>query len=131
MKKSGLILSPLISSRCLESAADAVDCQDVEMHISENFVMPQDTLVTTLSTLVPSDPVSAQMLLELREGHQVSQAALRDVVSGCRLLCSQALNMLKRDMIAALGSSNEFKGTSTIASIDLEGYDQFGYQLPF
>lgn len=65
MKKSGLILSPLISSRCLESAADAVDCHDVEMHISENFVMPQDTLVTTLSTLVPSDPVAAQMLLEL------------------------------------------------------------------
>lgn len=68
----------------MENAADAVDYHDVEMHISENFVVPQDTLVMTLSTPVPYDPslVAAQMLLELREGHQVSQVALTDVVSG-------------------------------------------------
>lgn len=39
------------------------------------------------------------------------------------MLCGQALNMLKRDVMAALGSSNE--GTSTIACINLEEYDQF------
>ena len=121
--QSDIILSE--SSRCSENAADAVDYHDVEMHISENFVVPQDTLVMTLSTPVPYDPCLAavKMLLELREGHQVSQAALTDVVSGCRMLCGQALNMLKRDVIAALGSSNE--GTSTIAHINLEEYDQF------
>lgn len=118
---------PLDISRCLESGADVND-RDGGMHSSENFVMTQDTFVTTLSTrynAVPSDPslVAAEMLLQLREGHQVSQVALTDVVSGCRSICSQALNMLRRDVIAALGSSNE--AASTIAHINLEDYDQF------
>lgn len=39
------------------------------------------------------------------------------------MLCGQAINMLKRDVMAALGSSNE--GSSTIARIDLEEYDHF------
>ena len=64
---------------------------------------------------------AAKMLLKLREGHQVSQAALGDVISSCRLLCTQALKSFRTDIVASLGSSVEGK----ISEIDLDCYDPF------
>ena len=48
---------------------------------------------------------AAKMLLTLREGHQVSQVALAEVISGCRLLCNYALKRLKVDLAGAVNCS--------------------------
>ena len=53
--------------------------------------------------------IAAKMLLDLREGHQVSQVALSEVVSGCRLLCNQALTLLKMDICKLI--SCDYKST--------------------
>ena len=51
----------------------------------------------------------------------MSQVALAEVVSGCRLLCNEALMQMKTDVVAALGSAN----AGLIAHINFEDYDQF------
>ena len=58
------------------------------------------------------------MLLALREGHQVSQVALAEVISGCRSLCNYALNQLKVDLTGAVNYSEN-------SLVDLEDYDPF------
>lgn len=50
---------------------------------------------------------AAKMLLQLREGHQVSQVAISEIVSCCKSLCNQAVNELKGDIIAALNPSGQ------------------------
>ena len=91
--------------------ADIVTGDDGEMDFDCVADMPAilDSTTTAQTTSASSDQslLAAQMLLQLREGHQVSQVALADVVSGCRMLCTQALSMLMKDVIATLGSSFE------------------------
>ena len=50
---------------------------------------------------------TAKMLLQLREDQQVSQVAISKIVSSCRLLCNQAVNALKGDVITSLNQSGE------------------------
>lgn len=42
------------------------------------------------------------MMLQLREGRQVSQIALTEIISNCRQLCSQAIDNLKMEIRAVL-----------------------------
>ena len=62
----------------------------------------------------PSDPMSqveksrsaAKLLLNLREGHQVSQVAIKDFIGGCRSLYSEVFNDLSirtRDILTSNG----------------------------
>lgn len=46
--------------------------------------------------------MAAKMLLQLREGCQVSQVAISEIVSSCRSICSRALDSLKHDIVTAL-----------------------------
>ena len=90
-----------------------------EFPSTSNSLMPRCQGTSTAS--FDRSLTAAKMLLQLREGHQVSQVALLDVISCCRFLCKQALSMFKADVITALGNSFEV----AIAHIDLESYDQF------
>lgn len=45
---------------------------------------------------------AAKFLLNLREGHRVSQVALADVINGCQLLCSQTVSYLKEEVFQRL-----------------------------
>ena len=67
--------------------------------------------------------VAAKMLLQLREGHQASQVALTEVISGCRLLCSQALNSLKEDIATVLQTSDPER--ENLAVVLNKKYDPF------
>ena len=97
------------------SGSDGQDTHmDYDFASGSNFTILQDPTVTNLA--------AAKMLLQLREGHQVSQVALTEVVSGCRLLCNQALIQLRADVTAALSSPEE----GVIAHLNLkEDYDPF------
>ena len=66
---------------------------------------------------------AAKMLLQLREGHQVSQVAISEIVAGCRLLCSRALDNLKRDITTAL-QTNDPEGKELSVILNRE-YDPF------
>ena len=46
--------------------------------------------------------MAAKMLLQLREGCQVSQVAMSEIVSSCRSICSQALDSLNHDIVTAI-----------------------------
>ena len=46
-------------------------------------------------------------LLQLREGHQVSQVTISKIVSRCRLLCNQAVNALNGNVITLLNRSGQ------------------------
>jgi len=59
-----------------------------------------------------------KMLLQLREGHQVSQVALAEVISCCRSLCNTALTHLKTDLATALLNGED-------PNIAPENYDPF------
>ena len=52
--------------------------------------------------------IAAKMLLELREGHQVSQVVIADVVENCRMLCNHSVQDLKNSITTVMDvSSNE------------------------
>lgn len=74
---------------------------------------------------VNSDPdhtlAAAKMLLQLREGHQVSQVALTEVVSGCGLLCNLAFQQMKADMCKFLNCTEE----GVTFHVDVKVYDPF------
>ena len=48
---------------------------------------------------------AAQFLLHLREGRQVSQVALMDVIAGCRQLCNQTIYYLKTEIDQCLSDT--------------------------
>ena len=89
------------------------DCMD---DCFKNAFTESHTALTDALT-IPDDQTlaAAKMLLSLREGHQVSQVALTEVISGCRLLCNRALNQLKIDVV----------NSSDNSTIDLGDYDPF------
>lgn len=61
---------------------------------------------------------AAKMLLQLREGHQVSHIALAEVISCCQSLCNAALTHLKTDLDKAVESGED-------TNLALENYDPF------
>ena len=65
---------------------------------------------------------AAKMLLELREGHQVSQVAIADVAN-CRQLCNEAVDALKTDLLAALNAGG--KSAECIELVLKQEYDPF------
>ena len=67
--------------------------------------------------------IAAKMLLQLREGHHVSQVALTEVISGCRLLCTQTLNKFKGD-IATILQVNDLKQENLALTLS-KTYDPF------
>ena len=100
--------------------------EDTEIDIMYEFPSASNIVFTPCQSnpskaTVDRSLTAAKMLLQLREGHQVSQVALLDVISCCRFLCKQALCSFKADVISALG--NSFEGA--LAHINLESYDQF------
>ena len=66
---------------------------------------------------------AAKMLLELREGHQVSQVAIADIVSNCRLLCSQSVKHLKNNVTAVVSTSDSFN--HDVQHVLQQEYDPF------
>ena len=77
----------------------------------------------TSASVMNATMVAAKLLLRLREGHQVSQVAISEVISGCRLLCNQALDNLKGDVVKALKTSgDEEKQLSLVLNAN---YDPF------
>ena len=66
---------------------------------------------------------AAKMLLELREGHQVSQVAIADVVTNCRLLCNHAVDYFKSHVVTALNASGQDSEDIQLAL--QEEYDPF------
>ena len=66
---------------------------------------------------------AAKMLLELREGHQVSQVAVADIVSNCRLLCSQSVKHLKNNVTAVVSTSDSFN--HDVQHVLQQEYDPF------
>lgn len=129
-------LSPSTSDCCNDPSADMysesptnddstvpfADVQDECMDdCSMNAFTECHTALTDALTM-PDDQTlaAAKMILSLREGHQVSQVALTEVISGCRLLCNRALNQLKIDVVNSsdnsaidLGDYNPFKSIDT------------------
>ena len=103
-----------------ESANDSC-ADDHEGGAVESDVSCPGESMTSAKRRSSSSSVAAKMLLQLREGHQVSQAALADVISCCRHLCTQVLKSFRMDLIASLGPSMEDK----MFEINLESYDPF------
>ena len=109
--------SDLMSESAINSHTD--DPENAALDFDVPFSRGYDT---ALAPHTPSGSIeAAKMLLQLREGHQVSQAALVDVISCCRYLCTQVLKSYRTDIVASLGSYVE----DTISKISLESYDQF------
>ena len=48
---------------------------------------------------------AAKLLLKLREGRQISQAAISDVINGCKTLCKQTADELKEGVRLSLASA--------------------------
>ena len=117
-------ISQLVETRPI--ALTLVTVADTEIDIMYEFPSASNIVFTPCQSnpskaTVDRSLTAAKMLLQLREGYQVSQVALLDVISCCRFLCKQALCSFKADVISALG--NSFEGA--LAHINLEGYDQF------
>ena len=66
---------------------------------------------------------AANLILQLREGHQVSQVAISEVVSGCRSLCNEVVNELKSDVIATLSTNGPVQ--EDIALVLNKDFDPF------
>ena len=102
-----------------------VEEPDSQEDHEELACVPGSNLVVSKDVCANSDPdhtlAVAKMLLQLREGHQVSQVALTEVVSGCRVLCNLALQQMKTDMTKALNSTEG----DIMADIDVKDYDPF------
>ena len=65
---------------------------------------------------------AAKMMLQLREGRQVSQIALTEIISSCRQLCSQAIDNLKMEVRAVLVDQPK---NDTIEQVLEKRYDPF------
>ena len=51
----------------------------------------------------PQTIAAANMILALREGYQVSQVAISETISHCKVLCEQVIEAFKEDVRCALG----------------------------
>ena len=65
---------------------------------------------------------TAKMMLQLREGRQVSQIGLTEIISSCRQLCSQAIDNLKMEVRAVLVDQPK---NDTIEQVLEKRYDPF------
>ena len=66
---------------------------------------------------------AAKMILQLREGHQVSQVAIAEIMSNCRLLCNQSVDHLKKSVYDVLNISEPL--TQSVQSVLQQEYDPF------
>ena len=119
-------LCPLVSdlsrneSNGLSSHVNIEEACVMDDHFESAFSEPHEATFTQASATSDADQAfaAAKMLLALREGHQVSQVALAEVISGCRLLCNHALNRLKMDIAGGVDCSED-------RLINFEDYDPF------
>lgn len=63
---------------------------------------------------------AARFLLQLREGCQLSQAAILDVITGCKILCSGVADRYKASITAALASAGISSDAIPSLSVALE-----------
>ena len=83
------------------SAALVYSATDYQFETSAVVVEPINTSTTTTtsgnSRRVVSDlkEIAAKFLLALREGRQISQAAITDVITGCKDLCQHTILTIK------------------------------------
>ena len=84
---------PCYSGHAEDAAGILEDDRTYEFPSTSNSLMPRYQGTSTATFDQSLSLTAAKMLLQLREGHQVSQVALLDVISCCRFLCKQALSM--------------------------------------
>ena len=109
--------SPSVSDSLLEPAL--FQCESLEHETCDNAAMSESS-----SLAIPGDTEgrnhqssllcehnqtisAAKMLLELREGHHVSQVAIADVVANTRLLCNQTIELLKARVLTAINTEGD------------------------
>ena len=68
---------------------------------------------------------AAKMLLALREGHQVSQVAIGEIVSNCRTLCKQSIDYLKRSVDEVISSSGQCSHVHDMQYVLQQDFDPF------
>jgi hypothetical protein len=85
------------------------------------FATMIDALACSSSTPNKSIDVSAgKFLLHMREGRQVSQVAIADIIAGCNSLCNQALKAkLKGDLVNSGIDCTQLPGLADSVNVDL------------
>lgn len=88
------------------------------------FASTIDALACSSSTPNKSIDVSAaKFLLHMREGRQVLQVAIADIIAGCNSLCNQALKefqtKLKGDLVNAGIDCTQLPGLADSVNVDL------------
>lgn len=88
-----------------ESTTLPSDHDEQQVHLNENDI----TVTTGLSSATDTGEdvserikKSAEFLLTLSEGRQLSQVALNDVIKGCRSICDRVVSQVKEEAFIAL-----------------------------
>ena len=122
---STLLVPQTVNITVSDAATESVEEQGMDFDDTEQAasVEPPSTSVASSGTRctveLDGTVMAAKMLLKLREGHQISQAALSEVVSSCASLCNRAVDNLKHDFALALDSpSTEREDLSLLLTKD-------------
>ncbi len=70
---------------------------------SNQEVQNVDSKDLSSNRIPPQTITAANMILALREGYQVSQVAISEAISFCKVLCEQVIEAFKEDVTCALG----------------------------
>ena len=88
-----------------ETPGSSLQEEDSAGHIEED-PLPGICAAQKVDSSKHSQTVAAaRFVLQLREGHQISQAAISDVTAGCKSLCKQAADEIKEGVKATLTSA--------------------------
>ena len=73
---------------------------------------------------------TAEFLLMLTEGKQLSQAALEAVIKGCRRICEESVSQVKKEVLSVLSNSGlnsgDIPGLSTSFSAFSDPFEKLG-----
>lgn len=68
---------------------------------------------------------AAKVILQLREGHQISQVAIAEIIQSCRSLCKQAVDEVKSEIVEALRKSGPGSESECLSTVLEKQYDPF------
>ena len=130
--KIGLRVQPALNAACttdsdFPNTLESVDCNPalpfVDWHSTSPTAFPAivESLSSATFPLVQPQTSSqfqeAKFLLNLREGHRISQAAMSDVVNGCQSLCTQVICNLRENIIKKLTNIG-------VEPCDIDGFEE-------
>lgn len=98
-----------------------LDCRTVEVEDDEQEMEVDHGVdcVPSKTSKFQRQKATAQFLMGLSEGEQISQSAVSSVIDGCRNLCDRALSLAKDKVVAKLAESDV---ESRIVECVLEGF---------